>query len=187
MTTTPTNPDRPQRTARKWSVVLASLAVCSTVSLASPSSAQSSPISTTGFDATFSASFAVEDIGRSDLFIVGESGNGDEDSQGAFTYTSAVIQDLRRRPAGCGPNSSRGVTGSATLRFVNGDLRLLRLSGEACFSFPFVAASEDWVATSGTGSYRGATGHLAREWVGDVRTLTAVGTWIGELRLISHS
>ncbi|MGH9277274.1 MAG: hypothetical protein ACRD12_04110 [Acidimicrobiales bacterium] len=184
MTATPTNPDRPHRTARRSSVVIASLAVCSTLFLASPS-AQGSPISTIGFDATFSASFSVEDLGRSALFIVRESGSGEEERQGAFTYTSSVIQDLRRRPAGCGPNSSRGVTGSATLSFVDGDLRLLRLSGEACFSFPFVEASEDWVATSGTGSYRGATGHLAREWVGDVRSQTAMGAWTGELRLIS--
>ncbi len=186
MTTTSANPDRLHRAAKRWSRSVASLAVCATVLLANPTSAQSIPLSTTAFDATFSAAFAVADVGRSDLFIVRESGNGEEERQGTFTYTSAVIQDLRRLPAGCGPNSSRGVTGSATLSFVNGDLRLFRLSGDACFSFPFVEASEAWVATGGTGSYRGATGHLAREFVGDVTTLTATGAWTGELRLISR-
>ena len=166
---------------------MASLAMCSALLFAGPSSAQASPTSAVAFNAAFSTSFALEDVGRSDLFIVRESGGGAEEARGPFTYTASVIQDLRRRPVGCGPNSSTGVTGSATLRFADGDLRLFRLSGEACFSFPFVTATEEWAATSGTGPYRGATGRLVREWVGDVRTLTATGGWTGEIRLVHSS
>lgn len=132
-------------------------------------------------DAPFEGSFAVSGSDQSPVFTVTESGTGTDVGIpiGAFTYDLWVTQDLRRRPSGCGPNSSTGRQGLATLRFADGDLRLRRVTGDACFSFPFVMGTEEWVAVGGTRAYRTTTGRVSRTFQGDVRRGSVTGRWLG--------
>ena len=131
-------------------------------------------------DATFEGSFTLSGPDRSPIFKVTESGGGSAVGlpSGSFSYELWVIQDLRRRPSGCGPNSSTGHHGLATLAFADGDLRLRRVAGEACFVFPFVIGTEEWVAAGGTGPYRTSNVGIRRTFRGDVRTGTVTGSWL---------
>ena len=131
-------------------------------------------------DATFEGSFTVSGPDRSPIFTVTEAGRGSAFGlpSGAFSYELWVIQDLRRRPSGCGPNSSTGHHGLATLAFADGDLRLRRVAGEACFVFPFVIGTEEWVAAGGTGPYRTSTAGVRRTFRGDVKTGAVTGRWL---------
>jgi hypothetical protein len=137
------------------------------------------------FEAVFSGIFAITgDVGHSGLFRVEESGSGIEQGElGAFSYTTALLQNSAHIPPGCGSGSSTGVDGSSVLKFADGDLRLQRTSGTACFAFPTVQIEERWVIASGTGAYIGASGELSRELVGDVRYGTSAGTLSGTIRL----
>jgi hypothetical protein len=138
------------------------------------------------FEATLTGDFGITgDVGGSPLFIVEESGTGNEKILGAFTFESYLTHNLARVPPGCGPNSSTGVGGSSVLTFVDGSgqLKLKRISGTACFSFPFVTAEEEWVISSGTGNYVGASGKLSRQYVADVRSWIAVGPLSGTIKL----
>jgi hypothetical protein len=131
-------------------------------------------------DATFEGSFTVAGPDRSPIFTVTEAGRGSALGlpSGAFSYELWVVQDLRFRPSGCGPNSSTGHHGLATLSFADGHLRLRRVAGEACFAFPIVIGTEEWVASGGTGPYRTSTAGVRRTFRGDVRTGTLTGRWL---------
>lgn len=135
------------------------------------------------FDAATEGTFQIMDRpGHSSvLFDVDEDGEGQERAAGAFDYAGTVIQNLARIPEGCGQDSSTGVDGSMRLTFTDGELELRRSSGEACFAFPFISVTERWVVAGGTGAYRGASGELVRELVGDVRTGETTGTLVGAL------
>lgn len=131
-------------------------------------------------EATSEGSFTVSGPDRSPIFTVTETGRGSAlgPPSSSFSYELWVIQDLRRRPSGCGPNSSTGHHGLATLAFADGDLRLRRVAGEACFVFPFVIGTEEWVAAGGTGPYRTSTAGVRRTFRGDVRTGAVTGRWL---------
>ncbi len=66
----------------------------------------------------------------------------------------------------------------ATLTFSDGELRLRRVGGEACFAFPFVTGTEEWVALGGSGPYRASTAVLTRTFRLDVRTGSVTGHWL---------
>lgn len=136
-------------------------------------------------EAAFTGTFAITgDIGQSVLFVIEETGSGNEQTElGHFSYTSTVTQNLARVPDGCGSNSSTGVAGTAVLSFSDGELRLKRSSGTSCFAFPAIHIEEQWVIASGTGRYLGATGDLLRIADGDVRYRTTRGTFSGVIRL----
>jgi hypothetical protein len=135
------------------------------------------------FEATFTGDFWVaEDVGKSVLFIVEEAGNGYEQTFGDFTYETSLLHNLARIPQGCGPNSSTGVDGLAVLTLTDGQIRLKRISGTACFVFPTIFIEEQWVIASGTGNHVGATGKLSRQLEGDVLSGTAVGTINGTIK-----
>jgi hypothetical protein len=136
------------------------------------------------FEANFRGKFwVVDDVGKSVLFIVEEAGSGQEQALGNFSYAASLPQNLARTPPGCGPNSSTGVDGSAILSFADGEITLKRTFGTVCFAFPLINVEENWVITSGTGSYIGATGKLSRQLAGDVRFGTTVGTISGAINL----
>jgi hypothetical protein len=136
------------------------------------------------FSASFSGTFQITgDVGNSGLFIVEESGSGSEQTLGAFSYETRLMHNLARRPPGCGPGSSTGTGGSASLTFADGVLRLERKSGAVCFAFPFINVEEEWVIASGTGAYAGVTGKFTRRLTGDVRFGTATGSIDGEVKL----
>jgi hypothetical protein len=132
------------------------------------------------FDATFAGSFSLSGPDQSPVFTVTERGSGSEVGipSGSFAYELWVVQDTRRRPDGCGPNSSTGRHGMATLTFSDGELRLRRVGGEACFAFPFVTGTEEWVALGGSGPYRSSTAVLNRAFRLDVRTGSVTGHWL---------
>ena len=134
------------------------------------------------FDATFAGSFSLSGPDQSPVFTVTEQGSGSEVGipSGSFAYELWVVQDTRRRPDGCGPNSSTGRHGMATLTFRDGELRLRRVAGEACFAFPFVTGTEEWVAVGGSGPYRSSTALLVRELRLDVRTGSVTGHWLAD-------
>ena len=115
-------------------------------------------------DATFAGSFTVAGPDRSPIFTVTEAGRGSALGlpSGTFSYELWVVQELRRRPSGCGPNSSTGHHGLATLALADGHLRLRRDAGEACLSFPFVIGTEEWAAVGGSGPYRTSTVGIRR-------------------------
>lgn len=135
------------------------------------------------FNATFTGNFSITgDVGKSVLFMVVESGSGNETEKlGAFTYSTSLLHNLALTPSGCGSGSSTGVDGSGILTFTDGQLRLHRVSGITCFAFPTIQVEEQWVITSGTGAYTGATGKLSRNLVGDVRFGTSVGSFNGTI------
>jgi len=135
-------------------------------------------------DATFTGMFEiVGDIGQSGLFEVEEAGSGVEQAGwGTFTYTASVRHNLARAPVSCGSNSSTGVGGSAVLTFASGQVWLHRSSGAACFLFPTIQVTEEWIIAGGTGDYLGATGNLVREFSGDVRNGATTGSLQGVIR-----
>ena len=136
------------------------------------------------FEAEFSGDFwIVGDVGKSVLFIVEESGEGNELTFGDFTYNAYMLQNLARIPSGCGPSSSTGVGGFAVLTFDDGQMWLKRISGTACFSFPFISLDDQWRITGGTEAYVGASGKLSRQLEGDVRDNTTSGTINGTIKL----
>ncbi|MCK6623771.1 MAG: hypothetical protein DPW09_19205 [Anaerolineae bacterium] len=136
------------------------------------------------FEANFTGEFWIAgDVGKSVLFIVEETGSGQEQALGNFSYAASLRQNLARTPPGCGPNSSTGVDGSAVLSFADGEITLKRTSGTVCFAFPFINVEENWVITSGTGSYTGTTGQVSRQLAGDVRSGTTEGTISGVIKL----
>lgn len=140
--------------------------------------------STQPFEATITGSFQIAgDVGNSVLFTVTESGSGTEATLGEFTIEASVIQNLARIPAGCGPNSSTGVDGTAVLTFADGTISLKRTAGTACFSFPFIHLEEQWVVAGGTGSFVGASGKLLRQADGNVLSGSFVGTISGTIKL----
>lgn len=161
------------RTALAVIAVLAGLAV-------PPLVASAGATGVAALDATFEGSFTLSGPDRSPIFKVTESGRGSAVGllSGTFSYELWVVQDLRRRPSGCGPNSSTGHHGLATITFADGDLRLRRVVGEACFAFPLVIGTEEWVAVGGTGAYRTSTVGVRRTFRGDVRTGTVTGRWL---------
>jgi hypothetical protein len=130
------------------------------------------------FDATFAGSSSLSGPDQSPVFGVTEQGSGSEVGipSGSFAYELWVVQDTRLRPDGCGPNSSTGRAGMATLTFGDGELRLRRIGGEACFAFPFVTGTEEWVALGGSGPYRSSTAVLTRAFTLDVRTGSVTGS-----------
>ena len=132
------------------------------------------------FDATFAGSFSLSGPEQSPVFTVTEQGSGSEVGipSGSFTYELWVVQDTRRRPDGCGPNSSTGRHGLATLTFGDGELRLRRVGGEACFAFPFVTGTEEWAVLGGSDPYRSNTAVLNRAFTLDVRTGSVSGHWL---------
>lgn len=136
------------------------------------------------FDATFSGNFYITgDDGKSGLFIVEETGSGNEVANlGSFTYTTSLLHNLAVTPTGCGSGSSTGVDGSGIFTFADGQLRLHRVSGITCFEFPTIRVEEQWVIASGTGAYSGATGKLSRNLIGDVRFGTSVGSLSGTIK-----
>jgi hypothetical protein len=136
------------------------------------------------FEAAFAGNFYLTgDVGKSVLFMVAETGSGYEvEKLGAFTYTTSLFNNLALTPPGCGSGSSTGADGSAVLTFADGQLRLHRVSGTVCFSFPTIRVVEQWVIASGTGAYIGATGNLSRQLTGDVRFGTSVGSLSGTIR-----
>ena len=147
------------------------------------SSARAEP-TTYSFEASITGSFQITgDVGNSVLFTVADSGSGTEVTFGEFTFDASVIQNLARIPAGCGPSSSTGVDGKAVLTFADGTINLKRTGGSACFSFPFIHIEEQWVITSGTGNYVGASGRLVRQADGNVINGSLVGTISGILKL----
>ncbi len=144
-------------------------------------------IATSSFVATFPLTvgdfWIAGDVGKSVLFIVEESGDGNEQTFGDFAYEASLLHNLARKPPGSSdPNSSTAVGGSAVLTFADGQIRLKRISGTAIFLFPTITVEEQWVIASGTGNYVGATGKLSRQFVGDVRFGTvADGTLEGTI------
>lgn len=152
------------------------------VSLAVPQ-ATAKP-NTSPFEANFEGKFWIAgDVGKSVLFIVEETGNGQEQALGNFSYTASLRQNLARTPPGCGPNSSTGVDGSAVLSFADGEINLKRTSGTVCFAFPYINVEEKWIIASGTGNYIGATGQVSRQLTGDVGSGTTEGTISGAIKL----
>jgi hypothetical protein len=136
------------------------------------------------FDADIYGFFAVSGAnGESPLFVVQESGSGYETTLGDFTYTTYLLHNLARIPKGCGPDSSTAVDGIGVFTFADGQMRLERVSGTACFEFPNIVLEEDWRIASGTGAYIGATGKLVRTYDGDVRTGAGVGAFNGSIRM----
>ncbi len=137
-------------------------------------------------EANFTGEFWIAgDVGKSVLFIVEETGSGQEQTLGNFSYAASLRQNLARTPPGCGPNSSTGVDGSAVLSFADGEINLKRTSGTVCFAFPFINVEEKWVITSGTGSYTGTTGQVSRQLTGDVRSGTTAGTISGTIKKLN--
>jgi hypothetical protein len=136
------------------------------------------------FEATFTGNFYITvDVGKSGLFIVEETGSGNEvENLGSFTYTTSLLHNLALTPPGCGSGSSTGVDGSGISTFADGQLWLHRVSGITCFEFPTIRVEEQWVITSGTGAYTGATGKLSRNLIGDVRFGTSVGSLSGTIK-----
>ncbi len=132
------------------------------------------------FDPTFAGSVSLSGPEQSPVFTVTEQGSGSEVGipSGSFAYESWVVQDTRLRPDGCGPNSSTGRHGMATLMFSDGELRLRRVGGAACFAFPFVTGTEEWVALGGSGPYRSREAVLHRAFRLDVRTGSVTGHWV---------
>ncbi len=96
----------------------------------------------------------------------------------SVAYELWVVQDTRHRPDGCGPNSSTGRHGMATLTFRDGELRVRRIGGEACFAFPFVTGREEWAALGDSGPYRSSRAVLHRAFRLDVRTGSVTGHWL---------
>ena len=165
--------------------VVSFLAVCFLAGPATPQATERPPSDSQRFEATFSGSFGVVgDDERAVLFLVAESGKGEQTSKPTsrtFTYAASVLQNLARIPRGCGPNSSTGVDGFAVLTFVDGQIVLKRISGSACFAFPTIHVEERWRIVSGTGAYVGAEGKLSRQLDGDVRFGTVAGTMSGSI------
>ncbi len=122
-------------------------------------------------------------IGESVLFIVEESGGGTEPTLGSFNYSTFLMHNLAHAPPDCGPLSSTGIGGSASLVFANGSLRLKRTSGVACITGPTIRVEEHWVIASGTGEYIDASGSLSRVLDGFLPTGAADGKITGTLRL----
>ena len=161
---------------------LSTVAVVILVSLsAQPTTAH--PIFTT-FDAGIEGFFSVSGAnGESPLFVVEESGTGYELTLGGFTYATDLLHNMARAPDDCGPGSSTDLGGFGTMTFADGQMWLHRVSGSACFEFPFVELDEEWRIASGTGAYVGATGKLVRTYVGDVRTGMGSGAFSGTIKL----
>jgi hypothetical protein len=159
------------------------LAVFLLISLVVPQA--SAKRTSSSFDATFAGDFWLAgDVAKSKLFIVEESGVGNDQTFGDFTYTTYLLHNLARIPPGCGPGSSTGVDGSAVLTLADGQIRLKRISATACFLFPIIDLEEQWVIASGTGNYVGATGILSRKLDGDVIPWTTEGKeWLGTIKL----
>lgn len=140
---------------------------------------------TSPFEANFTGVFEITgDAGKSVVFILEESGAGSEQTLGAFTYTTSLMNSVARRPPGCGPGSSTSVNGKAVLTFGDGEIWLKLTSGTACFLFPIVTVEDSWVITSGTGNYVGATGKLSRTLDGNVISGIAVGDFDGTIKLV---
>ncbi len=151
---------------------------------ATPSPAAAKPDST-AFSATVAGTFSIAgDVGKSVLFAVQESGTGNAQATLEFTYRLSVLQNLAKVPEGCGPSSSSAVEGFGVLSFTDGDLTLRRVAGTSCFAFPTITVEEQWVVSSGTGRYVGATGVLWRQMTGDVRFGSTSGILQGMIRFV---
>lgn len=136
------------------------------------------------FDSEINGAFEVSGAnGESPLFVVQESGTGYEATLGGFSYTTYLLHNLARVPEGCGFNSSSAIDGFAVFTFADGQMRLERVSGSACFSFPVIELEEHWRIASGTGAYVSATGKLIRTYGGDVTTGSGVGAFRGSVKL----
>lgn len=140
------------------------------------------------FNANIYGSFAIAGgIGESPLFVVEESGFGEESTLGEFSFTTHLLHNLARVPPICEYdfNSSMGVDGFGVLTFADGQLRLERASGAACFESPppVISLDERWRIVSGTGAYVGATGKLTRTYDGDVATGLGGGVFTGTIKL----
>jgi len=161
------------------------LAIVTAIFLVSLSAQQTTahPVFAT-FDADIIGEFKVSGAnGESPLFLVQESGTGYETTLGGFTYTTYLLHNLARVPEGCGPDSSTAIDGFAVFTFADGQMRLERVSGTACFSFPIIELEEHWRIASGTGAYVSATGKLIRTYNGDVRYLSGTGDFSGSVKL----
>ena len=137
------------------------------------------------FDAAINGSFQItRRVGDvSVLIVIEEEGTGIEGTLGTFDFTSYLFHDDNRPRDGCGPLSTTGVDGSATLTFADGDLRLKRTSAETCFVYPNITVKSEWRIASGTGRYKGATGSLEKNFVGTLPSYTGTGTLIGNIKL----
>jgi len=158
--------------------------VTSAVLMSGLTIASQSPIP---FDATINGDFWIpEFIGNSPLFVVEESGEGEEATLGEFTFTTHLLHNLARVPTICEFDfySSSGVDGFGVMDFADGQLRLQRASGASCYDFPFISLDERWRIVSGTGAYVGATGKLTRTYVGHVITGEGEGAFTGTIKIV---
>lgn len=137
------------------------------------------------FDAEIAGAFAVTaGVGESPLFVVEETGAGEEATLGAFTYTTYLLHNLARVPSSCEFDywSSSGVDGFGVLTFAYGQLRLERVSADSCFEFPAISIDERWRIASGTGVFVGATGKLTRSYDGYITTGLGEGVFTGTIK-----
>ena len=170
---------------RSWlQVTAAAVLVAWLAWSAVPSRAATKP-DWTAFSATLAGTFSIAgDVGKSVLFAVQESGTGNAQAALVFTYRLSVLQNLAHVPSGCGPSSSSAVDGFGVLSFTDGDVTLRRVAGTSCFAFPTINVEEQWVVSSGTGRYVGASGVLWRQMIGDVRFGSTSGSLQGMIKFV---
>ena len=155
--------------------------VASTVLMSGPSMAQPARVS---FEADINGIFWIpESIGESPLFVVEELATGEESNLGEFTFTSHLLHNLANVPPICEYEffSSSGVDGFGFFDFSDGQMRLERVSGSACYDSGTITLNERWRIVSGTGAYVGATGKLTRTYEGTAGV--GQGTFSGTIKL----
>ena len=165
--------------------MLKNLLLAAVASLAAMSGVATAEQTVMPFNAEIAGSFAVTGgVGDSPLFVVEESGAGEETTLGAFTYTTYLLHNLARVPRICEFDywSSSGVDGFGVLTFAVGQLRLERVSGTSCFDAPLISIDERWRIASGTGLFVGATGKLTRSYDGSVVTGLGEGVFTGTIK-----
>ena len=102
---------------------------------------------------------------------------------GSLSFAAYAFQDLSEVPPGCGPSSSIGAGGHASLILAGGSLHLERDLGDACFKYPFIDVSETYRVVGGTGLFEDAKGDVSAELNGEVIDYTITIEFHGLIKL----
>ena len=134
------------------------------------------------FDGTMDGQFMTGPGNAPSTFTVRTIGLGDS-TLGALSYAAFALHDMSDAPPNCGPYSSIGIGGHASLVFADGSLRLERDIGDACFNYPFIEVSETYRVVGGTGIFKGAKGDVGAELDGEVIDYTISIDFYGMIKL----
>jgi hypothetical protein len=91
---------------------------------------------------------------------------------GPLSFAAFAFQDMSEAPPDCGPYSSIGTGGRASLIFADGTLELERDLGDACFWAPLIEVSETYRVVGGTGRFDDARGDVSAQLYGEVEYYT---------------